>query len=129
MNKPVTTIYDAVAVSGTTTYKSTATRCPRGPSTFECGVTFEFTSTATGTLKLEVNNKDHQSYAQDIAAAGSEAANTAGWVQRDLSPTATIPITAALTGTITVKGRFVRWRLSYTNATNSGAVTARVAYP
>lgn len=129
MSKPVAAIFDAVAVSGTTTYKSAVTRAPLGTPPPEYGVTFEFTSTATGTLKLEVNNKDHQTYSQDVSSAGSEAANTSGWVQRDLSPTATIAITAALTGTISVKGRFARWRLSYTNATNSGVLTARSGMP
>jgi hypothetical protein len=128
MSKPVVAIFDAVAVSGTTTYKSAVTRAPLGTPPPEYGVTFEFTSTATGTLKLEVNNRSHQDYSNDVGA-GTEAANTTGWVQRDLSPTATIAVTAALTGTIAVKGRFARWRLSYTNATNSGVLTARVAMP
>lgn len=129
MSKPQTTIFNAVSVTGTTTYKSDVTRSPRGSSDQECGVTFESTSTATGALKLEVNDRSHQDYANDVAAAGSEALNTTGWVQRDLSPSATIAVTAASTCTITIKSRFLRWRLSYTNATNSGTVTARVGYP
>lgn len=126
--KPTDPIFSAVAVSGTTTYKSTVVRAPQGVPV-EYGVTFESTSTAAGTLKLEVNNKTHQDYQNDVATAGSEAANTTGWVQRDLSPTATIAVTAASTNTIAVKSRFLRWRLSYTNASGSGAITARVGYP
>lgn len=129
MSKPVSTLFDAVAISGTNTVKSAVVTPPRGQATPEYGVTYEFTSTATGALKVEVNNRRDEDYQRDVATAGSEAANTTGWVQRDLSPTATIAITAALTGTISLKGRFARWRLSYTNATNSGTVTARVGNP
>lgn len=126
--KPTVAIADAVAVSSTTTYRSAVMRAPHGLPV-EYGVTVEFTSTAAGTLSLEVNNKTHQDYQNDVTSAGSEAANTAGWVQRDLSPTATIAITAAATCTITFKSRFVRWRLKYVNASGSGNWTARVGMP
>lgn len=129
MSRPSFPIFDAVAVTGVTTYKSSVVRCPRGSADFEYGVAFEFTATAAGALSLEVNDKGEQAYAQDVAAAGSEAANTAGWVQRDLSPTPTIAITAGATGTLTVKRRFTRWRLSYANAAGTGAATARVSHP
>lgn len=129
MSKSVFPIFDAVAVTGTNTYRSSVTTCPRGEASLEYGITFESTSTAAGTLSLEVSNLGDQAYAAAVASAGSEAANTTGWVQRDLSPSATIAVTAASTNTITTKRRFRRFRLKYVNASGSGNITARVGMP
>lgn len=125
--KPVFTCWDAQAVSSTTTYKSGVTTCERGIG--EYLATFDFTSTAAGALSLEINNMDKLTYDRAVASAGSEAANTSGWQPRDLSPTATITVTAASSHNAAVKGRMVRFRFSYTNASGSGAVTGRVAMP
>lgn len=129
MGRPSFAIFDATAVTGVATFKSAVVTCPRGSAEFQYGVTGESTSTAAGTLKLEVNDRGEQDYELDKAAAGSEAANTTGWVQRDLTPTATIAITAASTWTVAVKRRFTRFRFSYTNASGSGAITMRVSHP
>lgn len=128
MSHPHFVIFNAVALSATNVVKSLVVTPPRGSSNFDFGVTFEFTSTAAGTLVLQVSNRSRQGYEIDVAAAGSEDANTNGWVQRDLSPTATIAVTAAATLTATVKRRWLRWRFVYTNASGSGTVTARASF-
>ena len=126
--KPVLTLFNAVAVSGTTTYKSEILKPGRG-SPQEFLAQFEFTSTAAGTLSLEINNDHANDYAIAVAAAGSEAANTTRWQQRDLSPTTTIAITAGATVNVTFKGRALRMRFSYVNASGSGVLSGRVALP
>lgn len=127
--KPAPKIWNATAVSSTTTYKSAVTTCEHGTPPGEYLATFDFTSTAVGILKLEINNMGKDEYARAVASAGTEAANTSGWQQRDLSPTATIAVTAASSQNTTVKGRMVRFRFSYTNSSGSGAVTGRLAMP
>jgi hypothetical protein len=125
--KPIFMLWDATAVTGVATFKSGVTICARDVADYLA--TFDFTSTAAGVLSLEINNKDEAAYRRDVAAAGSEAANTTGWQQRDLSPTATITVTAASSHNVTLKGRMVRFRFSYANASGSGAVTGRLAMP
>ena len=122
-------IWDATALSSTNTVKSAVTTCPSGRPPAEYLGTFAFTSTAVGTLKLEINNMGEQEYRQAVATAGTEAANTSGWQQQDLTPTPTIAVTAASSWDVTVIGRMVRFRFSYTNSSGSGAVTGRLAMP
>ncbi len=126
------TLYNAVAISGTSTVKSKVLALVAKPGVQRSvGIVENTTSTATGVLKLEVNNRLDSEYAADVqAAAGAdfvakEAANTTGWVQHDLAPTATVAITAAMQNTISLPNfPFRRLRLSYTNNSNSGAINA-----
>lgn len=122
-------IWNAVAISGTTTYKSAVIRLGEDEDVF---IDEETTSTATGTLSLEENNLPDDEYDLAVgAAAGAtiaarEAANTTGWQQFDLSPTATVAVTAGLKNTFALEQPMPKkLRFSYTNATNSGAITAK----
>lgn len=127
--RPTFMLWDGTAVSSTTTYRSGVTTPPKGNPPAEYLATFDFTSTAAGTLSLEVNNKPDAEYRRDVASAGSEDANTTGWQPRDLSPDATIAVTAASSWNVTVKGRMARFRFKYVNASGSGAVTGRLSMP
>lgn len=129
MSKPHLVIWNATAVTGVATFRSAVITAARGSANFDYGVTVEFTSTAAGTLSLEVNERGVQGYNIDVAAAGTEDTNTNAWVQRDLSPTATIAIVAGATCTLVVKRRWTRWRLKYANTSGTGTVTARVSFP
>jgi|SRR6185295_6987554 len=129
--KPVAKIWDGQSVSSTTTYRSAVTKCPSGTPPAEYLATFDFTSTPNGTLSLEINNMQEVEYKQAVAAAsgGLEANNTTGWQQKDLSPSATITVTSGASQNVTVKGRMVRFRFKYVNASSSGTVTGRLAMP
>lgn len=125
-------VFDAVAVSSTTVYKS------RVSSPSDSGVicyTFSKVGNATGTLKLECNNLEYSVYQSAVnAAAGAtptlqEAANTTGWMDLDLSPTDTFavlttnPITEPF---LLTQIGFKRLRWSYTNATGTATITMLV---
>jgi hypothetical protein len=116
------TVLNAVAVSSTTAYPSIVSLFLRMA---DLVYTFDATSTATGSVQVWVNNKDDLEYAADVTAAGSEAANVAGWCMYG----AAVSITAALKTSIPIS-RFVgkRIRLVYTNATSTGTVTSRLSF-
>lgn len=117
-------VFDATALSGTATVKSLVTT--RGTMS-SAHYVIKATGTPTSTIKLEVNNKPLQDYDRDVAAAGSEAANTTDWVDQDLSPTATIALAgAAVNNTVSFRMRGVRYRLSATNASSTGTLNAWV---
>jgi len=105
-------VWDAVAVSGTDTYKSASSNI-QGARLVSYIVAF--TGTMTGTLTVEVSNSS-----QDQVNAGTDTWTTYSGIS--------IPaITTATTfGIELVDLAFGRVRLSYTNATNSGTVTATV---
>jgi hypothetical protein len=127
-------IFGAVAVTGTNTYKSLVSRQNKrhfyAPST---------TSDAAGTLSREVNVLSDIAYETALAAvlaahpsytpAQVEAANTGGWVaqsflQSDVTNAgATIAMAAAASFTANMPPGPPRSRLSYTNATGSGALS------
>lgn len=125
-------IWNALAISGTDTYKSLVF----APTADEAISVQEFTtSTATGTLSLEGNYLPDKAYEDAVSAAAGatrearEAANTTGWQQVDLDPSATITVTAAMKNTIILEQPLPRrMRFSYTNATNSGAITATIRF-
>ncbi len=136
MKYPPRKIYDAVAVSSTTTYKSLVVSAAEH-NQFISG---ESTSTATSVITVEFNDLNDRDY---IAAcnpadplnvtAAEEAANTTGWKPLPvfymsggaMTTTGTIAQGAAGTFGVTVKKGKMRVRLSWANATGSGAVTAR----
>lgn len=122
-------IWNAVAISGTNTVKSAVIRLNEDEDVFVDEAT---TSTATGVLSLEENNLPDDEYAAAVSgSAGAtdvlrEAANTTGWQQLDLSPATTVTVTAAMKNTFALEQPLPRkLRFSYTNATNSGAITAK----
>lgn len=108
-----TIVFNNTALSGTSTVKSTPT-IPAGDG--EVGWTVVFTGTMTGTLSVEVSNATNQEIAINADA--------------DFQPYTEIPA-IAISGAssqnikVTQMRAFKRVRLSYTNATNSGNVTAR----
>ncbi len=126
----------AVAVSGTTTYKSTVLRIskaiPADASTPSLSFITQHTGTATGTLSMEVSNLDDATYEAAVAAASGadrnakEAANTTGWVAHDLLPTATIPIASPESNDLNLSAFcYARARLIYVNTTNTGTISAQ----
>lgn len=125
-------IWNALAISGTDTVKSLVF-APKADE--DVIVSFSFTSTATGTLSFEGYTKSDKEYEDAVSAtAGAtrearEAALTTGWQQHDLDPSATITVTAGLTNWIILEQPLPRrMRLSYTNATNSGTLTANIRF-
>lgn len=125
-------VFDAVAVSGTDSYTSKVSRTPNSGN-FAYIITK--TGNAAGTAKWQVNSLEEATYNAAVSAASGstqeekEAANTTGWADADLSPTATITVTGGtdphnipvlLTGV-----SFHRSRLVYTNASGTGTLTAR----
>ncbi len=119
------TVFDAVAVSSTTAYTSIVTEL-FGGQPVDALYTFESTSTATGSVQIWANNKSKLEYDADVVAAGSEAANTAGWCKYG----AATSVTAAFAGCLPLLTRFPagRIRLVYTNATSTGTITARISF-
>lgn len=121
-------IWNATPISATNTTRSTVLVLGGDENVF---VGENTTSTATGTLRLEGNIlPDNEYYVAVAAAPGAnwtlkEEANTTGWQQIDLLPDATIAITAGLANTIALLQPMPkRCRFVYTNATNSGVITA-----
>ncbi len=120
--KPAT-VFSAVAVSSTTAYQSTVTELSGGEER-DMLYTLEGTSTATGSWQLFVNNKTKLEYDADVVSAGSAAANVAGWCAYG----AAVSHTAALKTSVQYTNMTAqRCRMQYTNATNSGAITARLS--
>jgi hypothetical protein len=132
----VVTVFSALAGSGTTVYRGkvfpsggpSAAAPAQGGDMYDVTTVFEKTNTGTGAIHLEVNNKPDQEYVRDVqAAAGAdwtakEAANTAGWTQRDLTPSATITVSAANPERHDVEldhFAYRRARWVYTNATGN----------
>ena len=115
-------LHNAQAITGTTAYPTAAIET--NGEVLDLLASLETTSTATGSWQWWINNKPKNEYDADVVAAGSEAANTAGWVLYGaaLSVTAAFKNSSSLTGVIAARVRGV-----YTNATNSGALTTRVA--
>ncbi len=135
MKYPPRKIYDAVAVSSTTTYKSLVVSAAEH-NQFISGSS---TSTATAVISVEFNDmNDRDYYAACNGAdptnptAAEEAANTTGWkplpvyymVAGVMTTTGTIAQGAAGTFSVPIKKGKMRVRLSWVNATGSGAVTA-----
>ena len=130
------TIFKAVAVTGTNAYVSKVCELPEG-----MGATFSLSSTATGTLKMQVNDLPDTDYRAAVSAAAGatqelkEAANTTGWVDADMRMGGHNPHVAAATfsmnGATTANVLALnfppgqaRVRFIYTNATNSGVLTS-----
>ncbi len=132
-------IFDAVAVSSTTTYKSLVTAdCRR-----RCFYTFQSTSTAAGTFTREVNQLSDGAYRvacgfsdTDTPAqrATKEATNTTGWLvqsflqsdRTNASATAAAAAAAVAPVTVDMPPGPTRSRISYTNSSGSGAITVIV---
>lgn len=127
-------LFDALAVSSTTTYKSKVVRGDR-----PLHIAVKTTGTATGTLTGECNDMPDAVYQAAVVAAGSEAANTAGWVPESFLQTPSggaftgaaqntaaekVAVSGPTTATAILPAGPRRRRLSYTNATNTGVVTA-----
>jgi hypothetical protein len=104
-------------------------------------MTVHATSTAAGDLESEINNLDDIAYQKAVDAAGSEAANTSGWVKESFlmggsgfiagtpaTAVGKIAIAAANSGTVRLPPGPRRRRLTYTNASGSGALTVRNQY-
>lgn len=128
-NKPIK-VFTAESVTSTDTAKSRTTTRDDGEQWLIRHFTVDKTNTGTGTLSLEVNDMDNEEYAQAVAAAGSEAANTSGWAPKPFSsPSDTVAITAANPEqhTIAVRTRAKRARLTYTNATGTVVLTVRMS--
>jgi hypothetical protein len=130
-------LFNAVAVSSTTTYKSVVMI----PDERWSHITVASTSTAAGDLEGEANDMTDEEYSAAVTAAGSEAANTAGWYKESflcngsafLSATPAtavgkLAMAAANSGVINIGPGPRRRRLTYTNSANSGALTARLQY-
>jgi hypothetical protein len=115
-------LHNAQAITGTTAYPSPVIET--NGEVLDVLATAETTSTATGSWQWWINNKPKNEYDADVVAAGSEAANVAGWVLHG----AAIPITAAFKSSLPqLTLMAARARGVYTNATNSGALTTRLA--
>jgi hypothetical protein len=116
------TLFSAQAITGTNVY--TGGVIETNGEVLDVLATVETTSTATGSWQWWINNKNKNEYAADVAAAGSEAANTVGWVLfgAALSVTAAFKGSSPLTGLIAARARPV-----YTNATNAGALSSLAA--
>lgn len=131
-------IFDAVAVSSTTTYKSSVMTPMRRNTSF----TAQITSTAAGDLESEINNRNDQDYATDVAAAGSEAANTSHWVKESMLSgggnafLSATPATAVGKLAMAAANSGVAWqphgprrrRWTYTNSSGSGVLTVRANF-
>jgi hypothetical protein len=121
-------IYDATAVSSTTTYKSLISIPEERRTSYQISAT----GTLTGTLSLEINTLPERDYRAAVVAAGSEAANTTGWVAQDLRMGGENPHVTTATHAVSGAGNLVlyyppgayRQRFSYTNATNTGTLNA-----
>lgn len=122
-------VYNGVALSGTNTVKSSVAIAEARNTTYHISVT----GTPTGTLSLEVNTLPDRDYQAAVVAAGSEAANTTGWIQHDLRggnmnphvTTATQALSgAALNLHLYYPPGAYRTRLSYTNASGTGTINA-----
>jgi hypothetical protein len=116
------TLFSALAITGTNAYTSPVIET--NGEVLDLLTALETTSTATGSWQWWVNLKIKNEYDADVAAAGSEAANTVGWVKYGaaISVTAAFKDSSPLNGLIAPRARGV-----YTNATNSGALSARTA--
>jgi hypothetical protein len=134
---PPVYLYNAVAVSSTTTYKSVVMI----PDERWSHITVASTSTAAGDLESEVNDMTDEEYSAAVTAAGSEAANTTGWVKESMlqngsafiagtpaTAVGKLAMAAANAGTINIGPGPRRRRLTYTNGSGSGALTARLQY-
>lgn len=103
-------VFSAVAVSGTTVYPSRPTEIPRQS---ELSYIVDTTGTLTGTLIVEVGNQTDEELAANADA---------GWTTYDK---VTLPaISGVMRFGISLRPTFGRARLKYTNATNSGTITA-----
>lgn len=71
-------VYNAVTLAGTV--KSLVAFSEERLTTYQVS----WTGTPTATLTLEVNTLPDTDYRAAVVAAGSEAANTTGWVAHDL---------------------------------------------
>jgi hypothetical protein len=133
----------STAVSSTTVYKSRVVQQGR----MRAYLAFKLTSTATGKLRSYINNLPEAAYQAAVAAASGstwadkEIANDTGWELEPFSAS-DIPTgrTVATGGEIDVDGAGVasvnanlppgpmRRRLTYQNATNSGAASITRRY-
>jgi hypothetical protein len=136
---PPTAVWSAQAVSSTTTYKS-AVESPDGRDAF---YTFEGSGDAAGDLELEANNLDDVAYEKAVIAAGSEAANTSGWVKESMlngpgsgafiagtpaTAVGKVAVAAANKATIRLAHGPRRRRFTYTNSSGTGTLTLRRQY-
>lgn len=124
-------IWDAVAVTGTNAYASRITH----PSGHGIWMAYAKTGDAVGVVKWQVNNLEESTYLAGVSAAAGatqlekEAANTVGWQDVDLQPTATIAIPTTNPSSADVLLTFVagkRSRFVYTNASGTGTINGRV---
>jgi hypothetical protein len=122
------TLWSGLATANANTYKS-PTITPEDRRTY---LQVSFTGGAVaGTLTLETNTLPEYDYNRAVAAAGSEAANTTGWVAQDLRSGGENPQLSAATLVVAAAGNHVfqypagayRLRLSFA-ATATGAVSA-----
>ncbi len=122
-------VYNNTALSSTNTVKSSVAYSEDRYTTYQ----LSFTGTPTGTLSLEVNTLPDKEYQTAVVTAGSEAANTSGWVAHDLRAGGMNPHLSAATQALAgaalnlffyLPPGAYRTRLTYTNASGTGNVTA-----
>lgn len=115
MNVTPFDVFAAVAVSGTTVYRSLKTSVKLVK---DSSYTLEWTGTPAGTFVVQVSNRP---------STGLSDSTDTGWVTLTLDRAITQPAGAASGDAVDLAGLPYAWvRLKYTNASGSGNITAYV---